>query len=188
MKAKLGPDHPDTLISMNNLASATRRREAGQGPATFRGDAGLRKPSSAPTTPTPSRAWPTWRRATGRREAGQGPAALRGDAGPAEVQARPRPPRHPRQHGQPGGGLPGRRQAGQGPAALRGDAGPPEVEARPRPPQHPPKHEQPGGGVLVDEAARQVRPAVRRGAHAQEKAKLGRDHPDTLDDRGQTWE
>ena len=54
-KTKLGPDHPDTLTSMNNLASGLPgRREAGPGPAALRGDAGPEKPSSAPTTPTPS--------------------------------------------------------------------------------------------------------------------------------------
>ena len=138
-KSKLGPDHPDTLTSMGNLAI------------------GL----------------------PGRREAGQGPAALRGDAAPDEVQARPRPPRHPHQHEQPGVGLPGRREAGQGPAALRGDAGPDEVQARPRPPRHPPQHEQPGGGLPGRREAGQG-PAAFRGDAGPAKSKLGPDHPDTL--------
>ena len=56
LKAKLGPDHPDTLTSMNNLALGYQDAgQAGQGPAADRGDArARRRPSSAPTTPTPS--------------------------------------------------------------------------------------------------------------------------------------
>ena len=61
-KAKLGPDHPDTLMSMNNLAISYAA-----GPA--------RRGAEAP----------------------------RGDAGTAEGEARPRPPRHADQHGQPRG-------------------------------------------------------------------------------------
>ena len=39
-RQQLGPDHPDTLTSMNNLAMAYQaRREAGPGPAALRGDA-----------------------------------------------------------------------------------------------------------------------------------------------------
>ena len=56
-KAKLGPEHPDTLASMNNLAAAYQAcREAGPGPAALRGDAEARKPSSAPNIPTRSSA------------------------------------------------------------------------------------------------------------------------------------
>ena len=54
MKAKLGPDHPDTLTSMNNLAWLPGRREAGQALPLFEETLALTKPSSAPTTPTPS--------------------------------------------------------------------------------------------------------------------------------------
>ena len=57
-KAKLGPDHPDTLTSMNNLAAGYR--DAGKldlalplFEETLRS---CRKPSSAPTTPTRSAA------------------------------------------------------------------------------------------------------------------------------------
>ena len=55
-KAKLGPDHPDTLASMNNLANSYGQpRPARRGPEAPRGDAGAaRRPSSAPTTPTRS--------------------------------------------------------------------------------------------------------------------------------------
>ena len=67
----------------------------------------------------------------------------RGDAGAEEGQARPRPPRHAREHEQPRPRLPGRRQARPGAAAVRGDAGAAEGEARPRPPRHAHQHEQP---------------------------------------------
>ena len=54
-KAKLGPDHPDTLISMNNLAQGYQ--DAGQldkALPLLEETLELRRPSSAPTTPTPS--------------------------------------------------------------------------------------------------------------------------------------
>ena len=55
MKAKLGPDHPHTLMSMNNLANsyaALGRTPRPSSSARRRWRCG--KPSSAPTTPTPS--------------------------------------------------------------------------------------------------------------------------------------
>ena len=57
-KAKLGPDHPDTLASMNNLANSyAGRRPARRGPASSaRRRWRCRRPSSAPTTPTRSAA------------------------------------------------------------------------------------------------------------------------------------
>ena len=57
-QAKLGPDHPDTLTSMNNLARQLHRlRPARRRPQARRRDAGAAaEPSSAPTTPTRSRA------------------------------------------------------------------------------------------------------------------------------------
>ena len=60
-KAKLGPDHPDTLTSMNNLAVAYHGcREAGPGPAAFRGNAQApRKRNSGPTIPTRPAPWPS---------------------------------------------------------------------------------------------------------------------------------
>ena len=57
-KAKLGPDHPDTLTSMNNLAAAYQA--AGKMdkalPLFEETLAKTGKPSSAPTTPTRSTA------------------------------------------------------------------------------------------------------------------------------------
>ena len=52
MKAKLGPEHPDTLTSMNNLAVAYRDgREAGPGPAAFEEMLKLRKAKLGPDHP-----------------------------------------------------------------------------------------------------------------------------------------
>ena len=56
-KAKLGPDHPDTLTSMGNLASAYQ--DAGKldlALPLFEETLKLGKPSSGPTIPTRSRA------------------------------------------------------------------------------------------------------------------------------------
>ncbi len=65
MKAKLGPDHPDTLYSMHNLAvsympiSAGTRRPSSCTKRRWR----CGKPSSAPTTPTRLRACGAWQNA-----------------------------------------------------------------------------------------------------------------------------
>ena len=58
MKAKLGPDHPDTLASMSNLAVGYQAAgKLDRALPLLRGDAGAAgRRSSAPTTPTPSRA------------------------------------------------------------------------------------------------------------------------------------
>ena len=56
-KAKLGPDHPDTLTSMNNLATATTPWAGTPRPSSSaRRRWRCGRPSSAPTTPTRSRA------------------------------------------------------------------------------------------------------------------------------------
>ncbi len=57
-RSKLGPDHPHTLLSMNDLAlslhagAATLRHSSSS-----RRPLGSRRPSSAPTTPTRSASW-----------------------------------------------------------------------------------------------------------------------------------
>ena len=56
-KPALGPDHPDTLASMSNLAGAYRGcREAGPGPAALRGSA----QAHASEVPRPSRTLTAW--------------------------------------------------------------------------------------------------------------------------------
>ena len=52
MKARLGPDHPNTLVAMNNLALSYR--EAGRlrrSPAALRGGVGLMKAKLGPDHP-----------------------------------------------------------------------------------------------------------------------------------------
>ena len=99
--SKLGPDHPDTLTSRNNLALPTSRRSHGRGDRAPRETLRLRRRSSAPTTPTPSPAATTSPSPTGRRPDGPGDRAARGDAQAAVGEARPRPPRHAHQPQQP---------------------------------------------------------------------------------------
>ena len=54
-KAKLGPDHPDTLSSMNNLASGYQAAgKLDQALPLYEETLKLERPSSAPTTPTRS--------------------------------------------------------------------------------------------------------------------------------------
>ena len=67
-KGKLGPEHPDTLISMNNLAMAyDRAGKLDLALPLFEETLKLRKPSSAPNIPTHFKPWRTWVRATRTR-------------------------------------------------------------------------------------------------------------------------
>ena len=101
-EGKLGPDHPDTLISMNNLAVGYQAAGKLDRPCRSRGDAGAAEGQARPRPPRHAQQHEQPRRwLPGRREARPGPAALRGDAGADEGQARPRPPRHAHQHEQP---------------------------------------------------------------------------------------
>ena len=55
-KAKLGPEHPDTLLSMNNLAWATMLPASWPWPCRCTSRrSNSRRPNSASTTPIPSR-------------------------------------------------------------------------------------------------------------------------------------
>ena len=88
MKAKLGPDHPDTLTSMNNLA--TGYQAAGKldlALPLFEQTLKLRKAKLGPDHPdtlTSMNNLARW--LPGRRQAGPGPAAVRADA---QADARP---------------------------------------------------------------------------------------------------
>ena len=66
-KAKLGPDHPDTLASMNNLATATPTWAGPRGPEAPEETLGLRKAKLGPDHPDTltsmnnlAEATPTW--------------------------------------------------------------------------------------------------------------------------------
>ena len=124
-KAKLGPDHPDTLTSMNNLAVGYQ--DAGKldlALPLYEETLKLMKAKLGPDHPDTLTSMNNLAVGLpGRRQAGPGPAALRGDAQAHEGQARPRPPRHARQHEQPGLGLfRPHGQAGDGPVAVRANS------------------------------------------------------------------
>ena len=129
-KAKLGPEHPDTLDSMDRPRHGVSGcRESGPGPAALRGDAQAQKSQARTRISRHAHQHEQPRRGvSGCREAGPGPAALRADTQARESQARPRASRHAHEHGQPRLGVSGCREAGLGPAALRGDAQAPESQ------------------------------------------------------------
>ena len=147
-QARLGPDHPDTLTSRNNLAVAYAG--AGRTPTPSRcyeATLKLRESKLGPDHPdtltsrnnlaaayVPPAARPTPSRCT-RRTSSSG------------VEARPRPPRHAQQPQQPRQGLPSRRPHGRGHQDARGDAQAARVEARPRPPRHAQQPQQPRRGL-----------------------------------------
>ena len=114
----LGPDHPDTLTTRNNLAGAYRvGRAADRRHPPVRADprrprAGPRpRPPGHPDHPQQPR-----RRLPGRRAADRGHPPVRADPHRPRAGARPRPPGHPDQPQQPRRRLPGRRAAGPRPS------------------------------------------------------------------------
>ena len=115
-EAKLGPDHPDTLISRNNLAEAYRTPAAPPTPSAIaRGDAPAAGGEAGPDHPNTliSRnnlavAYLAAGRTRRRHR------AARGDAQRCGVEARARPPRHAHQPQQPRRGLLRRRPHDRG--------------------------------------------------------------------------
>ena len=143
---QLGPNHPDTLTSMNNLALAYK--DAGnfnEALPLYEETLEKRKARLDPDHPDTLTSMNNLAMAhPGHGQTRAGPAALRRDAGEAEGEARARSPRNAPQHEQPGQCLPGRPQTRPGHPALRADAGEAEGKARPRPPRHADHHERPG--------------------------------------------
>ena len=101
--AELGPDHPDTLMSMNNLAISytTPARTTGRCKLCEEILA-LQKAKLGPDHPDTLKSMNNLANSYHRRRPERpGAEAPRGDTGVAEGEARPRPPRHAREHGQP---------------------------------------------------------------------------------------
>jgi hypothetical protein len=91
---RLGPDHPDTLMSMNDLASAYR--DAGKydrARPLFEETLALRKSKLGPDHPD------TLQSMSNLALFIEGAAIIRGAAGAGEVQTRSRPPHHTYHHG-----------------------------------------------------------------------------------------
>ena len=137
-KARLGPDHPDTLASMSNLAISYE--DLGRPP----------RPSSS--------ARRRWR---------------------CEGQARPRPPRHAREHEQPGQQLRRPRPARRGPQAPRGDAGAGKARLGPDHPDTLVSMTTSPSATLRSAGTPRPSSSTKRRWRLR-KAKLGPDHPDTL--------
>ena len=97
-KAKLGPDHPDTLTSMNNLAVGYQAAgKLDKALPLFEETLALRKAKLGPDHPDTLTSMNNL--ASGYQAAGKLDEALplfEETLAPAEGQARPRPPRHPR--------------------------------------------------------------------------------------------
>ena len=98
-KAKLGPDHPDTLRSMNNLANSYDALGRHADALKLREETlALLKAKLGPDHPDTLCSMNNLAMQLRRpRPARRRPQAPRGDAGAAEGQARPRPPRHARE-------------------------------------------------------------------------------------------
>ena len=149
-KAKLGPDHPDTLSSMNNLA--TGYRAAGKlekALPLYEETLALMKAKLGPDHPDTLTTMNNL--AVGYEEAGKLDKSLPLKEETLALRKAKLGPDHPdtlttmnnlalRLAGTS-------RESGQGPAALRGDARPAEVPARPRQSRHAHQHEQPGNGL-----------------------------------------
>ena len=98
-KSKLGPNHPNTLVGMNSLALGYQAaRKLDKALPLLKETVALMKSKLGPDHPKTLSVMNNLA-LHGRGAVGQGPAAHGGDAIFGEAQARPRPPRHPHQHG-----------------------------------------------------------------------------------------
>ena len=102
-KTKLGPDHPDTLMSMNNLANGYRDTGQRDRALKLREEAlALWKAKLGPDHPGTLESM--YDLAISYRDAGQNDRALdlfEHDAGAAQGEARSRPPQYSHEHGCP---------------------------------------------------------------------------------------
>ena len=148
-KARLGPDHPDTLDTMNNLANTYQYAgRIDRALAALRGDPCPQEGQARPRPPRDARDDARSRPGLPvRRPARPRHSAPREDPGAEEVQARPRPPRHLPHHEQPRNHLPGCRPVRPRRTAPRGDRQAQEDHSRPRPPRHARQHGRPRHGL-----------------------------------------
>ena len=181
----LGPDHPDTLTSRNNLAAAYSTPGAhAEAARPERGEPG--RPAnefSAPTTPTPSPAAttspPTY------RDAGRTAEAIALRRGHLADRQRVLGPDHPDTLTSrnnlatptwPPGAPPRPLTLTRRPCAR-------QASPRPRPPRHPHQPQQPRRRLLGRRPPRRGRSRCTRPPSPHGKRMLGPDHPDTLTSR-----
>ena len=177
----LGPDHPDTATSLNNLAELL----PGPGPVRRGGAAVPPRPGdpregAGPRPPRhghqPQQPGGPLRRPGPVRGGG---AAVPPRPGDPRAGAGPGPPRHGHQPQQPGASLrlPGPVRGGG--AAVPPRPGDPRAGAGPGPPRHGHQPQQPGGAATESQGQyAEAEPLFRRALAIREQA-LGPDHPDT---------
>ena len=141
----LGPDHPDTLTSRNNLALAYQDagRAAEAIPLLERTLADCERVLGPDHPEHPDLPEQPRRRLPGRGPGRRGDPAARADPGRPRAGPGPGPPRHPELPEQPRPRLPGRGPGRRGDPAARADPGRPGAGPGPGPPRHPELPEQP---------------------------------------------
>ena len=143
-KAKLGPDHPDTLASMHNLAwSYNGAGQHDRATKLFEETLALMKAKLGPDHPDTLICM--YSLAISYAAAGQYDRAIKLHEETLALRKAKLGPDHPDtlEHEQPRHQLCRRRPERPGAEAPRGDPGAAEGEARPRPPRHAHEHEQP---------------------------------------------
>ena len=170
-EAKLGPDHPDTLGSRNNLANAYRAAgRTAEAIALHEGTLKLRRRSWAPTTPhtlIAATTWPSPTRIAGRTA--EAIALLEETLKRMEAKLGPDHPDTLVSRNNLAIAYLGRRPARRGDRAARGDAQAAGGQAGPRPPRHAQQPQQPGHRLRCrrpagrgDRAARGDAPGCRK--------------------------
>ena len=136
-KATLGPDHPDTLRLMNNLANSYSALGRDAEALKVREETlALRKDTLGPEHPDTLRSMNNLANSYHASAGTPRRHAPPEDSGISEGHARPRPPRHAREHDGSGKQLRCSRPARRGAPAPRRDVGASEVQDRPRSSRH----------------------------------------------------
>ena len=148
LERTLGPDHPDTLDTLDYLGQAYRA--VGKLPEAIALLERLRDARIAKLGPDHHGTLNTLNNlavAYQARQAPRGDRPVRARPRRLDRQARPRPPRHPEHAHEPRRSVPSRRQAPRGDRPVRARPRRPDRQARPRPPHHPDHARRPRRGV-----------------------------------------
>ena len=183
-EAALGPDHPDTLTSRNNLATAYRYAgRLAEAIALHEETLKLREAKLGPDHPDTLKSRNNL--AVAYQDAGRtagGDRAARGDAQAARGQAGPRPPRHAQEPQQPGRRLLGRRPDAEAIALHEATLKLREAKLGP---DHPDTLASRNNLAIAYHGRRPAAEAIalHEATLKLREAKLGPDHPDTLTSR-----
>ena len=180
----LGPDHPDTLASRNNLAIAYRAAgRTDEAISLARADPGRPRTRPGPGPPRhPGLAQQPRRRLPGRGPHRRGDHLARADPGRPRTHPGPGPPRHPASRNNLAIAYQAAGRTDEAITLARADPGRPRTRPGPRPPRHPARATTSPSPTRT-RAAPTRRSALHEQTLAARERVLGPDHPDTLKSR-----